>query len=164
MKIITWQLAEKLPRNHRLLINHTVNPQQDDSNLYSILTDNEKLTIYDATTTQEHLQNTIIGVNNHINRTGTNPLIGKQKKIGINFIDITNLKIIITINPNELLKYIKLNKKLPYSNELVLLLKRNLKLIIKDNDYIINILKFSKHYCKVSWYKTLENGYVKKDL
>ena len=90
MKIITHQLAEKLPRYHDLLSNQTINPL-DYSALYLILKEAKQLAIYDTTTTQNHPPNAIISVNDHINRTGKNPLIGNQKKLSIDFIDITRL-------------------------------------------------------------------------
>ena len=90
MKIITEQLANKLPRNHKLLYNQSINPQ-DHSTLYSILTKAQQLTIYDITITEKHPQGTIFSVNDHINRTGKNPLIGRQKELDIDFIDISRL-------------------------------------------------------------------------
>mgnify|MGYP001332038079 CR=1 FL=1 len=90
MKIITQQLAEKLPRYHDLLSNQTVDPL-DYSTLHFIITETQQLTIYDITRTKKHPNETIINVNNHINRTGKNPLIGHQKELEIDFIDITNL-------------------------------------------------------------------------
>jgi len=90
MKIITQQLAKKLPRDHKLLSNQTVNPQ-DYSTLYSLLSKAQQLTIYDITSTKKHSHETIFSVTDHINRTGNNPLIGHQIELGIDFIDITKL-------------------------------------------------------------------------
>ena len=90
MKIITQQLADKLPKNHELLSNLALNPQ-DYLTIYPVLKEAQQLTIYDITTTKEHPVETIINVNDHINRTGNNPLIGRQKELGIDFTNITKL-------------------------------------------------------------------------
>ena len=90
MKIITQQLADKLPKNHKLLSNLVLNPQ-DYLAIHSVLKEVQQLTIYDITTTKEHPMETVINVNDHINRTGNNLLIGRQNKIETYFIDITRL-------------------------------------------------------------------------
>ena len=90
MKIITQQLADKLPENHELLSNLALNPQ-DYLEIHTVLKKVQQLTIYDITITKEHPVETIINVNDHINRTGNNPLISHQKKLGINFININKL-------------------------------------------------------------------------
>ena len=90
MKIITQQLADKLPNNHELLSNLALNPQ-DYLTIYPVLKEAQQLTIYDITTTKEHPVETIINVNDHINRTGNNPLIGRQKELGIDFTNINKL-------------------------------------------------------------------------
>ena len=90
MIIITQQLADKLPNNHELLSNLTLYPQ-DYLAIHSVLKEVQQLTIYDITTTKEHPVETIINVNDHINRTGNNPLIGRQKELGIDFTNINKL-------------------------------------------------------------------------
>ena len=90
MTIITSQLAEKLQENHDLLSSIIVNPR-NFSALCSILKEKKEVIIYDITTTTKHPQKTIISVNDHINKTGNNPLVGKQKELNIDFVDITNL-------------------------------------------------------------------------
>ena len=90
MKIITQQLADKLPKNHKLLSNLALNPQ-DYLAIHTILKEAQQLTVYDITTTKEHPVETIINVNDHINRTGNNPLIGRQKELGIDFTNINKL-------------------------------------------------------------------------
>jgi len=90
MKIITEQLAKKLPRKHVLRLNKIVNPQ-DYLSIYAIIKGAQELTIYDITKTKKHPPESIISVRDHINRTGKNPLIGKQKTFDIDFINITNL-------------------------------------------------------------------------
>ena len=90
MKIITQQLADKLPKNNELLSNLALNPQ-DYLTIYPVLKKVQQLTVYDITTTKEHPVETIINVNDHINRTGNNPLIGRQKDLGIDFTNINKL-------------------------------------------------------------------------
>ena len=90
MKIITQQLADKLPKNHELLSNLALNPQ-DYSTIRLVLKEVQQLTIYDITTTKEYPVETIFNVNDHINRTGNNPLIGRQKELGIDFTNINKL-------------------------------------------------------------------------
>ena len=90
MKIITKQLADKLPNNHELLSNPVLNPQ-DYSAIHLALKEAQQITIFDITTTKKHPKKTIINVNDHINRTGNNPLIGHQKELGIDFTNISKL-------------------------------------------------------------------------
>ena len=67
-----------------------VNPQ-DYLTLFSVFKGVQQLTIYDLTETEKHSREAILGVNDHINRTGNNPLIGQQNKIDTYFIDVTRL-------------------------------------------------------------------------
>mgnify|MGYP001288599784 FL=1 len=90
MKIITQQLFEKLQADHELLSGQVVNPE-DYSALHSLLIEEQEITIYDITKTKTHPPNTIISVKDHINRTGNNHLIGHQKELKINFVDISKL-------------------------------------------------------------------------
>ena len=90
MKIITQQLADKLPKNHELSSNLAINPQ-DYLAIIHVLKEAQQLTIYDITITKKHPKKTVINVNDHINRTGNNPLIGHQIELGIDFTNINNL-------------------------------------------------------------------------
>ena len=49
------------------------------------------ITLYDRTKNKTLKQNAIIKINDHINKTGINPLIGKQRELKIDFIDMTNV-------------------------------------------------------------------------
>ena len=89
MKIITKELVDKLPKNHDLLQYKEIDPQNINNSIY-ILQDEQKITIYDRTYTDLHNPGEILGVQDHINRTGNNPLIGNQKKLNIDFIDMNN--------------------------------------------------------------------------
>ena len=92
MNIITEQLANKLPKESKLKHHKTINPTNFNP-LYKLLkaiTTNE-IYIIDATHIPNKEPGTIIQIQDHINRTGTNILIGRQKLLNIDFIDITNL-------------------------------------------------------------------------
>ena len=92
IKIITEQLAKKLPKNNKLQKYNIVNPTNFNQ-LHQLLKSNNIYEIYitDATNSSKKEPGTIIPVQNHINRTGTNILTGRQKLLGIDFIDMTNL-------------------------------------------------------------------------
>ena len=113
MNIITDQLAKKLPGDHKLLFNRAINPQKY-SVLKKILNNIDQLIIYDITETKRAQRGAIISVSDHINRTGTNPLIGQQKELGIDFIDITMLYSKKTNAVNTDCCGKKLNRKYPY--------------------------------------------------
>lgn len=51
----------------------------------------KKLSIYDITKNKNKKEGKILKINDHINRIGTNPFIGKQSKYDIDFINIENL-------------------------------------------------------------------------
>lgn len=53
-------------------------------------TENKSILIYDITQNKELDFETTVYVNNHVNCTGSNPLVGRQQKLGINFVDMTN--------------------------------------------------------------------------
>ena len=90
MIIITQQLARKLPAEHHLLINKTINPLEITSHIKD-LAQKPELIIYDATKIPNQPAGSVFGVKNHINRTGKTPLIGQQKKSSQAFIDISTL-------------------------------------------------------------------------
>ena len=50
-----------------------------------------QINIYDQTYSLKHKQGELIGVGDHINKTGNNPLIGNQHKLNQQFIDISKL-------------------------------------------------------------------------
>ena len=113
MKIITQQLAENIPRNHALLANQVVNPQNFEE-LFPVLGAVQNLIVYDLTITKTHPPESIIKVKDHINRTGENPLISYQKKLNIDFIDITRIYKIEKNAVNTDCCGKKLNKKYIY--------------------------------------------------
>ncbi len=92
MNIITEQLANKLPKDSELQKYKIVNPTNFNE-LYKQLKSNKtnEINIIDLTSTPKEEYGMIISVQDHINRTGTNILTGRQKRLGIDFIDMTNL-------------------------------------------------------------------------
>ncbi len=51
----------------------------------------QPLKIYDATINQQETFGAVIPVKDHVNRTGSNPIIGKQRQLGVDFTDLTGL-------------------------------------------------------------------------
>ena len=92
MNIITEQLANKLPKDSELQKYNIVNPTNFNE-LYQQLKSNKtnEINVIDLTSTTKEEHGRIISVQDHINRTGINILTGRQKLLGIDFIDITNL-------------------------------------------------------------------------
>ena len=91
LNIITEQLANKLPEDSKLLKYNIINPVNFNQ-LYQLLTFNKisEICVTDSTATDNIEFGTIIPVKDHVNRTGTNILIGKQQFLRIDFIDMTN--------------------------------------------------------------------------
>ena len=92
MNIITEQLAKKLPKKSELQKYNIVNPTNFNQ-LHQLLKANKtnEINVIDLTSTTKEEHGRIISVQDHINRTGINILAGRQKWLGIYFIDITNL-------------------------------------------------------------------------
>jgi hypothetical protein len=53
--------------------------------------DKEEISIYDITQNRDLDDKTYLSVNDHINCTGSNPLVGRQKKLGIDFVDMSTV-------------------------------------------------------------------------
>ena len=51
----------------------------------------KSISIYDITQNEELDFEAIISVNDHVNCTGSNPLVGRQQKLGIDFVDMTSV-------------------------------------------------------------------------
>ena len=51
----------------------------------------KEISIYDITQNNQFKQETIFSVKDHINCTGSNPLVGRQQKLGIDFVDMTGV-------------------------------------------------------------------------
>ena len=92
MNIITEQLAKKLPKKNELQKYNIVNPTNFNQ-LHKLLKANKtnEINVIDLTSTLRVEHGRIISVQDHINRTGINILTGRQKWLGIDFIDMTNL-------------------------------------------------------------------------
>ena len=90
-KIITKQLAKKLPIDHDLN-KEAICDARSYKELHSILKliPSTMIQVYDSTFTPHYKGGSIIPVSDHINRTGQNPLIGAGIGKQIKFIDISN--------------------------------------------------------------------------
>ena len=90
--IITKQLSELLPKDHRLQKHLSLNPTnfQEIFNLFKSQTSKD-LCVYDATVSKNIKKGQKFMVKDHVNKTGTNILIGQQKKLCIDFTDISSL-------------------------------------------------------------------------
>ena len=91
LTIITKQLSEFLPKDHKLQNHVSIDPTNFRAmyNLFKTSTDKE-LCIYDATASKNLSCGQIVRIKDHINNTGTNILIGLQQILKIDFPDATN--------------------------------------------------------------------------
>ena len=91
-KIITKQLAKKLPIDHELN-KETICDTRSYEAINSILKliPLTMIQVYDSTFTPRHKGGSIIPISDHINRTGKNPLIYNGNSKQIEFFDISNL-------------------------------------------------------------------------
>ena len=82
MKIITEQLAEQLPQDHELKKQNIVNPT-NFNHIHQLLISSkiDEIIVIDSTINHKLKRGTIIPLHDHINRTGTNILRGKQKSL-----------------------------------------------------------------------------------
>ena len=88
LTIITKELHES-PAIHPAGI--ILNPQDINECLKTLRANiGNEIIIYDLVNTKKYPQGKKIPVNDHINCTGKNPIIGKQKALGVDFIDMTN--------------------------------------------------------------------------
>lgn len=92
LNIITKQLYKELPAKNKMKNFLSISPQNFDE-CYSILKNKKikDLSITDLTSTKLINYNKIIKVKDHINKSGTNLIIGKQKKLNIDFIDLSKI-------------------------------------------------------------------------
>ena len=92
LKITTSHLSRKICKTNELQ-KHQIIDTCNFEMMYKFLSKarKEPLLIYDLTKMIKLNHGTIIHVNDHINKTGKNILIGKQKKLNIDFIDLSSL-------------------------------------------------------------------------
>ncbi len=142
LSVITEQLSKKLPKENGLQKLTIVNPDNFES-IYKLLDSHNitELKITDATSTKKIAAGNTVQVKDHINKTGSSPLIGKQIFLEIDFIDITGAysfdkNAIITVCCGE-----TLNKQYEYPSHFlchITILARALKIpIIKGLLYNI---------------------------
>ena len=92
LTILTKDLKKKIEQTHKLNKYRAINPRSFTEIFNVLKKENKKeLTIYDITYSKQDLSGEVFQVNDHINQTGTNILIGKQKQTKTDFIDLTNL-------------------------------------------------------------------------
>ena len=90
LNVITAQLSNKEWDEQGII----VDPINIDETLQVLLKNKNKtntISIYDKTFNNKLPNKHIIPVNDHINKTGINPLIGRQKQLNIDFIDMTHV-------------------------------------------------------------------------
>ena len=92
LNIATNQLYHKITKQDNIPLCISVDPTNIEE-LIKIMNKNEekKVTIYDYTTTNKIKSKQLISVKDHINNTGSNILLGKQKLLNIDFIDMSNI-------------------------------------------------------------------------
>ena len=90
LSVITEQLSKKLPKENVLQKQPRVNPANFDS-IYKLLESHNitELNITDATYSKKIAAGKMVQVQDHINKTGSNSLIGKQEFLDIDFINMT---------------------------------------------------------------------------
>jgi len=115
LNIITEQLSQKLPLEHKLQ-KHTNISHKNFESAYKLLHQKKitELQVIDATYSNKTQKGNMVQIKDHINKTGSNILIGRQNALNIDFIDIAKLysfekNAIITVCCGE-----KLNKNLDY--------------------------------------------------
>ena len=92
LKIITKQLSSILPEEHKLKKHISIDPT-NFSKMFSLFKHKtgNNLCVYDVTVSKSLKNNQIVMIKDHINNTGVNILIGRQKKLNIDFTDMTNI-------------------------------------------------------------------------
>ena len=92
LNIITKQLFKALPAKNKMKNFLSISPQNFDE-CYLILKNKKikNLNITDLTSTKLINYNKIIKVKDHINKSGTNLIIGNQNFLKIDFIDLSKI-------------------------------------------------------------------------
>jgi len=91
--IIITTPIKKLIQKKQLDIKYDIEYLKTKKNIINRLinTQKQQVTIYDITHNKKTPPLSQIQINNHINKTGENPLRGKQKRLNIGFLDITKI-------------------------------------------------------------------------
>jgi len=89
-KVITTQLAafrKDLIQDYLVL-----DPSDIDRVIEKVFIEaSDEIHILDRTYSEDHENDKEFIVNDHVNRTGSNPLIGRQNQLGVDFTDLTDL-------------------------------------------------------------------------
>lgn len=92
IKIVDFSVKKKYPD---IFITHCGVEAENGSRLIDSLIElsktNKSIQVYDTTRNKKYNTGHMISISDHINLTGTNPIIGNQEKLGIEFIDLHNL-------------------------------------------------------------------------
>jgi len=134
LHVITTQLSQKLSPESELKKFTKVNPENFKS-IYNILYSQNinELIITDVTCTKKMTAGNTVQVMDHINNTGSSPLIGKQAFLDIDFVDMTGA---YTFENNAVITNCcgeKLNKNFAYPSHFlchITLMARALKIPI----------------------------------
>jgi len=86
--LINQDIKKKIAKSSMLVYNINFS---DYKNVEKILANHQPQTIKIYDTTTAETSRPIINVNDHINRIGNNPFIGKQQQFNIDFINIESL-------------------------------------------------------------------------
>jgi len=90
LRVITEQLSNKLPPENKL--QNLTNISHDNFESIYKLIHSKKITelhVTDATSSNKISKGKTVQVKDHINKTGSGPLIGRQALLNIDFIDMT---------------------------------------------------------------------------
>ena len=92
LTIVTKQLSEILPKNHKLQKYTSIDPTNFKEMIKLLKSKiNRTLCVYDVTNSKKIKEHQTVMIKDHINNIGFNILIGQQKHLNIDFIDLTNL-------------------------------------------------------------------------
>ena len=91
LNIITQELYNKSNKINDGIVISPTNIDDTITLFQKHIKQTNKINIYDRTSNNKAKEGSIITVSDHLNKTGINPLIGRQKTLKIDFIDMTNI-------------------------------------------------------------------------
>ena len=86
---ITKELSKTNYNIENSIVLDVSNKEETISVLQQALQKTNAITLYDRTKNTTIKENTLLHVNDHINKSGLNPLIGKQRELKIDFVDMS---------------------------------------------------------------------------
>ena len=87
--IIITEKAKEAIKEKKIKPDFIYNKENTTKLINTLINTKKEITIYD--TTYIKTKKKLINVKDHINKTGENPLVGKQKQLHLDFIDITKI-------------------------------------------------------------------------